>query len=287
MRTVLSILAAGACVVLVPAARAEVRIQGSAPLTRVAVHQTSAGPWSPLGLPDSRSLNPDGDLNGDGTPTIVPGVSGTAVAWRAAHGSALRLAIADEQWHDAEWTQDNETVDFPRLVRLADSWCVAWTTPDGETGVALVRPDGDPAGQPFFLEGVLIGMTADLVSVHVLTLSVRGELLLSTVIGYIPSPVPTPFPEMRTIALATSFSESGARPSGGLTPQFVVEPPRFYSLSKRDGEGGLAVTWWPHAQELRVVEVNTLGAVLPVVIVGVERAPQAALKQALRDIARR
>lgn len=124
-----------AVAVLWPAsAGAEVRLETRGAQGLVAeMTQGALGPWSPVGDVDAFTLNPLGDLRGDGSPSFVEGPTALRAGWVNAGRDELLLASGDRNgWRSIERLPAESPLGSPTLLVGSEASLALWQSRDAE-----------------------------------------------------------------------------------------------------------------------------------------------------------
>ena len=273
-------------------AHAEVELRATASLRPdVAVTPTQSGPWSPVGLVSSRTLNPSGDLTGDGYPGIARSESSVLVAWNRRAEQRTLLALGGPAgWLSEESVASAGAVGTPVPLIVGNAWVVVWQR-DSATGPEIlatpVSAEGKPGNSLELAAGRVVGAVALDAVVQVVFVSPDGSRLGSVRVPFLILPdIPYPISGGRTLYDFGDFV-SGPIRGHSVIPDYPIPiplghhrslvgaghqaPPAqdawFADVRITDGENSFGkfglVTWWRQPGELAYVELREDGPVLP------------------------
>lgn len=275
MRRLIHAVAVTACVAT--CAQAEVRLRAGARGALQVVASTH-GPWSPVGRVDALTLNPAGDLQGDGMPMSAPLGDAVLVAWLSPREVGVRMALGREAWRELPTLGVAAAASTPIVRPAADGWVIAWT--EGQQVRAMVvRRDGVPSGVADIDDGSLLALTVGGGVAHLLIRASDGSAFVTS--RWIPEPDPTPV-IFATIGTWQLRDLARVPPSADPTAPW----PALHDL----GDGRSALTWWLTPTSLAVVALGEDGPDGEATIVTApgrgNAYPDALARQALRDLAR-
>jgi hypothetical protein len=161
-------------------------------------------------------------------------------------------------------------VGVPAVVSLARAWAVAWQDDVDGGNVWLATVTDDSVTQPLLVaEGArLLGATVCLPTVNVTWVSGDLSSLGTTSVAFIwiPEPVtPLPVATWRTQVPILGTLGPAASAAGEAGATRAAATLALHDGARPDGSAYALVTWWPAPQELRYVELDEDGMVLPVV----------------------
>jgi hypothetical protein len=265
--------------VLAGSAAAEVRVQRRSDGATLQVVPTRRGPWTPAGAVDVLTLNPGGDLLGDGYPAHEAHGGEILAAWNRPASSQLALA----RWQGFGWSQWAVELEggiaTPVVVSLGGAWLVAWN----ETGVAgpsvrtaTVTGAGPVLPVATLAGGHLAAAWAEDDTALLLTLEPASGDDSGEVVVYILLPPHQPIDVSRVqLGLIRPPLEPidvlRGRRSDGVTSADL----RVHDL--RPQREASVVTWWATPRELQWVVVDETGPQLPTsaVTTRIDHAPSA------------
>lgn len=248
-------LLATATLVVAGSLHAEVRLSGNR--TQPAVKLTAAGRgiWSPVGAIDALTLNPEGDLRGDGAPQSVTVGARVLAAWKSGDATAVRLAMG----HGGRWRElPSVGIDGfgggPMVVGMDAGWALAWS--DGtthRTHLVAVGVEGQTSGE-ILIDGDLLGLVSEGSVIHLLVSGIAPAELTTFI--HIPDPLPEPF---LRVGRWTVLGNSGLGPTAA--PQLHALDANIEFTSSPDTT---ILSWWSSDRELSYVELTPDGPVFPV-----------------------
>lgn len=256
-------------------ASAEVRLSRSKAGPEVSVTISGRGIWTPRGAVDASTLNPSGDLLGDGTPACASTTREVAVAWVAGGGQGIRIATGDREWRPIRTIATRHGAGRPSVMRVSDSWFVAWAEIESQT-TTIARIDPHGRVTQGHLSGVLIGAFQAPGSASLLV-STGGGIDIVGITVPIPEPEPTPFLVVGQWTLMANVPDEAAALDLG-----------FDVIADDDVT---ALTWWPDDRTLAYVELTDDGPAFPVRTLRAhgngEGRPASLQREALRDLGAR
>ncbi len=180
------------------AATAEVRVvRDPAGQLRLFVQPVAAGIWAPRGVIDAATVNPLGDLVGDGYPAAaVSGDGDLLAAWHRAQDDSLVILRAHAGGARV-FTRlaSGSLIGRPSVTPVGDNWLVTWSSIDGGPRVLASLETSGQDGAPLeILPGRLVAVVAVGEAVHVLShAATTDELYIGTYVGlHDPDPIPVP-----------------------------------------------------------------------------------------------
>lgn len=271
--------------------RAEVRVEQARPSEwRLRVHETAAGPWTPVVRAGDATLNAEGDARGDGLPGWASVRDGVVTAWSTpAGGGQLRVALAQSGRWVAESVAPGITATtqapFVTPFDETSAWVIAAVADDAAPSrvhVGLASLEGalsiDMVGAH---DGRLIGLASTDASLHLLVEdNLDGAL---TIITWRPPVPPIDIPRSTTLALGV-MADLVRLPGTGQDVVYVssertslqAPPPgrglgtvrprsaKTATLAQVPSGHALIVTWWSGPRTLSFVELTPAGPALPV-----------------------
>ena len=283
-------------------ARAEVSLHGSELIVD--------GTWAPAGPITERTLNPSGDVIGDGAPAHAWHGERVLVAWTSPATSSLRLARSNGAgWESLPPIASPGAFGTPRVVVHEQGWLVAWQRdPDSpSTWLAGVPLEGTGwSGR--VNDGFLAGLVGADLSFHLVTLSLDGRLeSTSVVVHYLTPAYPLPISRYGGVAGLDELPTAafiipvyplpiGRVPSGmrshSLVPPFPLPIGRLpatpdirtHSGVRADGSTFHLVTWWKTPTLLRYAELTELGAADTRSIRSLAAYSETAVSRAIADV---
>ena len=262
--TTAGLLLAGAALLPVATARAEVSLVPAKRTVeaRVDVRATAQGPWSLLGQPTARTLNPAGDLLGDGFPGTAARSDWACAAWvRPAEGQVLLAVGREGAWETPLVLAAEAAIGSPRPVILADgSVLLGWTEAVSGEGLrgrmALVTPDEGPAYDGFDGPSLVLGGSELGTQAAVLALVDRGsgsfELILASPIK---PPNEPPLFRLQTVGWVDGRDGSVSEVAAVITSTIQPLPD--------EGEVLGVVHWWSAESTLSYVLLLADGGLSP------------------------
>jgi hypothetical protein len=194
------------------------------------------------------------------------------VAWVDRNSGSLRLAVgASGKWRGVSPVWEPTADGTPVVACVADAWAVSWNEDVGFGRVELgvIAADGTGTPDPVLIadQAVLIGAVFTDEDLHVVWAAATGAVVGATTLAFIPIPdMPVPFPVARATTESPLSSSGSTVPSslGGPSPiSLTVATIQLHDGTRPDGSAYALVTWWPTPQELRYVELDEGGMVLP------------------------
>ena len=275
-------------------AAGEVRLNHRGPASRptVDVVSTPSGPWTPVGAVSSSTLNPAGDILGDGFPGVAFSGAHVIVAWRRPTEDTLLVALADGGgWASVHQTAASQAVGTPHPIALDTGWIILWQqASDSGDGVLATTfgTGGQPGDTTMLASGRLAAATSLADSTYVVVEKPdAGAIQLVGIVYSVTPDYPIPIPISRTLYDLGDFV-SGPLRGHSVTPDYPLRisggrhrslvgaghqpaPSHadwFADVRITDGENSFGkfglVTWWRQPGELAYVELREDGPVLPV-----------------------
>lgn len=262
-----ALLAIACCQPAVSEVRLEPRGNRGAAFVRI--NDTGHGPWTPVGRVDARTLNPDGDLLGDGRPAVAlaPDGAEVLVAWPSPARGGLRYALGSVEWNSEREVHGIEG-DRAEAVAVGTGYVVLGG--EAELRVAVVRPGLDDVLIPAELSqasGALLAAAVVGDTLHVIVKTQSGSLDAHA-FHVIIDDNPIIFRKIGVVTLGSA--------SGTVT---VVE-----ARLPRDQQASL-LTWWPSPGTLSVARLPESSVVFDIRTFEAEgpRSETAVLRAALRS----
>lgn len=244
----------------------------------VAVESTPSGPWTVaedlVGDPGPLTLNPAGDLVGDGAPGWAVSGSTALVAWVSSSADSVRMATSS-------WTGWNAILDLPisvdaygtpHVAGTGSHFFVAWRSTPSSPQVFLVAVsrNGRTGGVFDLGPGRLIGLAAVDGNAHVIIQEPDGGLVTHGLF-----PIDDLIPDLER--LSTVMLEPGpvGMPTpGGLGRRGLTSPPLGSASPGRGRSADLrprvhrddswaVATWWPSPWLVKAVAFEADGPILP------------------------
>lgn len=252
-------------------ASAEVRLKETVSGPELQVNATHRGIWSATGPVDANTLNPLGDLRGDGYPISGKVQDKLLVAWMRPSTEQIVLTVGDRGWTSELRRSTAAAASTPVVIGSRFGWMVAWSEGDDRAvRVLWVSLAGEPTALTVGdLSGEVVSGTVIGGSIHVLVRDGSRLLDLSFLVDIHDDPI---------IFATAPFTETAVLAS--------VEPlmlPLLHGLSS-------AVVWWTSPSSLNFIELTEDGPVLPVRSLTAHgngaKYPQSLVNEALRDLGR-
>ena len=194
-------MAAAVLLIAATVARAEVRLVRGPQGPELAVRPTPQGVWTPLGSPDAATLNPGGDLLGDGYPGQSTARGKLLAAWQRPTSAGLILlsASATSSFTAVELATD-PGAGTPVVTAAGDAWLVAWQAglTDPEV-MAVLATDGEIGDPSPIVPGELVGAYWVGDTLHLATVQRAAKTLTIATFLSLHEPNPIPVPTMLTL----------------------------------------------------------------------------------------
>lgn len=243
------------------AAWAEVRVvndskSGSQPALEVVA--TPRGPWTPVSAPGPSTLNPTGDLRGDGHPAHARSSSRLLAAWLSPAGSELRLAVSNgESWLAQRAVTAEGAVGTPLVRAIGEGWLVAWH--DGQRNWLVPASADGRAGEPIDVgDGRPVELLVVHDAAHVVLLDASGRLSAKTVLFSILPEIPEDILARAPVdlgdAVFASTRESVRLGGADMLPVVLCETVRL-------SEDRVGLLWWTTERRLSAAAFDADGSV--------------------------
>ena len=257
-----SLLAAVSFLLVASQSLAEVRLEARASGSlQVIVSDGALGTWSPTGPVDEWTLNPAGDLRGDGAPRLSEPGANVLAAWRRGAGDGLAVAQGDAGgWSEPTHVAGPAAIGMPQFVQAFDGTVLGYQGLDevGEATVfvAYLGPEGSTQAQAL-AHGRLLASWGGLETAHFLVLEgtdpADAELAL---FSFSQKPIiPIEFDRM-----SLDLRPLDADLSEPLVTHEALRGARF------DNGQGSALAWWWDDTHLGVVALDVQGSPLGPVV---------------------
>jgi len=211
---------------------AEVRLRAGDAGPELVVQPVARGVWTPRTAPDIYTVNPSGDLLGDGFPAHASAGGRLVAAWqRPAHGALVVLHATDPTSTTSSEIPTTDGAGVPIVTVLDSGSLVTWQSGFALPEVtAVLATDGGVSPPVSLVSGRLVGVYRVGDVVHVVAFDAVGSAFN---IGMMPSswlPLPIPIGVSR-VPLPRTF---------GAVPLEATPPPEFITNP---------MTWQPCVEE--------------------------------------
>jgi hypothetical protein len=293
VRTVVALRALVACLVLLASgtwAYGEVRVQAKhakSPLT-LEVQPTRSGVWTPVGTVDEYVLNPMGDVVGDGFPGHRVEGDRLWTAWTSpSHGGLMVQSGSKAGWSGPSRVLDPQAVGVPVLLRIEGQPAVMWRSgiAGAEVRVALAAEPGEESTSTVVVSRDRLltwreaGDTIQLISV-----GEHSRLLIDSVVFRVV------LPDQPIIIERSSWELGRLSELPGDPANVDLASVRLQEVQVAETTTVGMLTWWAARGELRFVEIDEDGPVLPVETLthaGRADRPNSLLQRARRIVSER
>ncbi len=191
------------------AVSAEVRLRAGTQCLELAVEPVAQGIWTPSGEPDIYTVNPQGDLLGDGFPAHRSTSGRLVAAWqRPARSAVVVLRATSPASSTSVEVESADVVGIPIITDLDSRSLVAWQSGAAAPVVMAVLASGGGVSSPIsILPGRLLGVYRIDDAVHIVAFdAARRAVNIGTIpASWEPNPIPVPIlrvPLLRTFGVA-------------------------------------------------------------------------------------
>ncbi|MEM7245820.1 MAG: hypothetical protein AAF533_10785 [Acidobacteriota bacterium] len=244
--------------------------------------------------PGTNTLNPDGDLVGDGYPTHDQALGRQLVAWLRPATSTLETAVGTSTWQRLPSLPTTDAFGLPRVEGYGANWLISWNEDplDPRVRTAGVLAGGQRTATVELARGFLAGTvvqgdTLHVIAVEPLASRTRGTLALHTIELGVMAPI-TPIAIERSIRVDLDTNvmvpiiplpisgdrsvsptpgrgrELGSRRATIPSLGKLVSGIRTHEGVRDDGSSFAVLCWWKSPTTLAYLELVPSGAIFPV-----------------------